>query len=189
MTSPAKIRPADHEYHTNYLLVTRLCKTGLRPPAIRTMVSPIIPEERIYSIYRMMTGHNPPQGQLPTAVEHALNSPRKRVNATAVLLMNHSYRSLPIEERFLRVFYAYSALMQEEALFDATRVWSLCRWSAGDMVRLAHCCKCGSASATSHKSLRISAHCPFCAIAPNGAEAQSKTKVIATRKVVQAIRN
>jgi len=187
MSSPAKINAADHEYHRNYLLVTRLCKTGLRPPAIRTMISPIIPDERIYAIYRMMTGQNPPQGQLPAAVDHALNSPRKRVNATAVLLMDQSFRSLPIEERFLRVFYSYNALMQKEALFDATRIWSLCRWSAGDMIRLAHCCKCGSASATSHKSLRIAANCPFCALTSSASEAPAKP-IATNRKVSQAAR-
>lgn len=185
MSTPARRNQNGEEFHHNYILVTRLCRTGLRPPAIRTMVSSIIPDERIFAVYRMMTGQNPPQGQLPAAVDHSLNSPRKRLNATAVLLLDQSYRLLTPEERFLRVYYSYQALMGDEAMFDATRIWSLCRWSAGDMIRLAHCAKCGSSSATSHKSLRIAAHCPFCSLAAAERDNAAKTATTAITRARQ----
>lgn len=138
------IPPGGDEFADGLRLLTQLCDVELRPPAIRSLLPSSITSTMVVATFRKRTGRNPPQGEMPVAVEPCVSSIQRRINTTAIALAHEGLSALPDAERFLATYALYRAMLGDEAEFDATRVWFVARMANSGQLVLSRCPECHS---------------------------------------------
>ncbi|MDK9702550.1 MAG: flagellar transcriptional regulator FlhC [Sulfuritalea sp.] len=156
--------PSDGGFHDAYQLLVKLCTLGARPSILRNLLPDIITRKMMCNTFRRITGRNAPQGQLPQSVNVCLESPTQRLHATSVLLLQRKFSALPPEQRYIRVYEGYLALVGDEWIFDFNRVYFLCRASAIGNLHLVECKCCHTHFAANYESITDVKNCPVCAL-------------------------